>query len=375
MAVTREDIFRVLKDIRDEVGRSRSVLVRGGSPSVSVALIEARLTTIIGHVDGVEALLATIDADTSILAAIDFATSAKQDTLAAIDYATANRQDVLIATDFSTAANQAALNAKDFATTAKQDTLIAKDFATAAKQNVQETSLNAIQTLLTTLNALIVVVDSVLDNIKTSNDGIKTNTEPEGGFSLVSLMTSVKDAIITGVNFDLLTDIENNTDGIESRLTNLIPNYGNTVSLVMIAAIVADTDAAIVNTGQTVRYTAHATLESVSMNLTITPASGKVIEIFHGYHKYSGTTAITFNVTIETDAIDLIKSTRLLSTTMSNNSSDTIDNQFFTKNTAGREERFVDANDQIIRIKASTILDANAVYTIYLWCRQVDDGI
>lgn len=48
-------------------------------PLPSGASTSANQSTIIGHLDGVEALLGTIDADTSTLAATDFATEAKQD--------------------------------------------------------------------------------------------------------------------------------------------------------------------------------------------------------------------------------------------------------------------------------------------------------
>lgn len=42
---------------------------------------DAKLDTLIGHVDDVETLLGTMDADTSALALVDYATSAKQDTI------------------------------------------------------------------------------------------------------------------------------------------------------------------------------------------------------------------------------------------------------------------------------------------------------
>jgi len=48
----------------------------GATDNAVLDSIDADLTTIIGHVDGLEGLLTTIDADTSTLAAVDFATGA-----------------------------------------------------------------------------------------------------------------------------------------------------------------------------------------------------------------------------------------------------------------------------------------------------------
>ena len=103
-------------------------------PLPTGAATEAKQDTLIGHVDGVEALLTTIDTDTSTLAAVDYAT---QTTLASILVDTGQIEALLTTID----ADTSVLAAVDYATQTTLATL-----ATEAK-------LEAVRALLASIDA------------------------------------------------------------------------------------------------------------------------------------------------------------------------------------------------------------------------------
>lgn len=184
----------LLADIETEVSLSRgrlenidinklnvSLSSRASETTLQSVLTQAtttntNLTTVIGHVDGLEGLITSSNSKLDTLIAKDFATSAKQD-LALTQLTAINANTDTLEASFTT------LNAKDFATSAKQDlalaqltainantdqveakldTLIAKDFATTAKQDAQTALLTTANSLQTTNNASLASVDGKL---------------------------------------------------------------------------------------------------------------------------------------------------------------------------------------------------------------------
>ena len=209
----------------------------------------ANQTTIIGHVDGIEALLTTIDADTGALAAVDFATGADVATLLTDAQLRATPVPVSMSGG-ATAANQAteiaslasidgkvpalgqalAAGSLPVVLTAAQEAALTPPaaitgFATSAKQDTAQTSLSSIDTKLST-------IDGRVDGVEASLSSLDTKTPALGQalaaasvpvvLTAAQVSTLTPPAAITGFATEAKQDvIAGHLDGVEGILTTI----------------------------------------------------------------------------------------------------------------------------------------------------------
>ncbi len=215
MAATLTDIFRVLKSIRDEMGPSETTVVLGRQASVSVpdhstvlaniltelqaqsttlSSLDADSTTIIGHVDGLEALLTTIDTS---LDAIEADADAIRITNAAIDVTNAAMDTSLNAIEsdadairITNAAMDTSLNNIESDADASRLSLIDIENNTDGIEGKQDAALSELQSIDANWNLLSVnsiaqlAINALLINIENEIDNVEELLQSQFQFKL-----------------------------------------------------------------------------------------------------------------------------------------------------------------------------------------------
>ena len=179
----------------DPTGTTTQPVSVGTLPLPSGAATEAKQDTLIGHVDGLEALAASLDAkdyatEATLASQLDITLSSLRDALRGIGGKTLTDLETTLdglRTDF---------NAEDFATSSKQDTIIGH--------------VDGIEGLLAT-------IDTVLDAINAKDFATETTLSSQLNITLAALRDSIAGA---GPNTNTIYDLEQTLESIKTFLDN-----------------------------------------------------------------------------------------------------------------------------------------------------------
>lgn len=212
LAVTREQIYKILKRIADEVSRPAVVTLKRDSTNIDLSSTNSTLSSILSQLQSILTELTSISAE-------DFAT---ETTLSTIDTR-------LVSGGFTAGASLETIKNKDFAT---ETTLAGIDFATQTTLAIVSATLATISATLSSMSSKLSTIDSNTDGIEGTLSSIDGNTDDINNLlnpvhlALMAELQAINsntdpDPVSSKTIAELLKTIDTNTDGIETKLNDV----------------------------------------------------------------------------------------------------------------------------------------------------------